>query len=431
MKRQVLSILLASLYAISFAQTDSLQQKDFQFSFIYPLGTDGHNSINNSYNVSLNLFMGQTGATESFEAGSFLNINKHYTNGAQLSGFINITGTKNLQNDYTSKGFQGAGFVNVNNTSVDGAQIAGFVNTANKTLTSAQIGGFTNYTTQSMNGVQVAGFVNVDAKGSSRAQVAGFVNHTPHNNGAQIAGFINNTGVTKKGAQIAGFVNTSAQTDTATQVAGFVNVAARGTSNAQIAGFINVADKVEGLQLAGFINVCDSIDGVPIALISIVRKNGFRAFEVSASDWSIAQASFKLGVQHFYSVYILSKLPDESSRWAIGAGFGHQSNLKNNWKVNLEATVHQELWIDDDRADKFLYMDRTNLVNQLKFGIGIPIGTFATLNIAPTFNVGVAKRTSEPLGDNLQPHWNSTLSSHNVGNKRLSTWFGFSTGIQF
>jgi len=431
MKRQVLSILLASLYTICFAQTDSLKHKDFQFSFIYPLGTEGHNSINNSYDVSLNLFMGQTGATESFEAGSFLNINKYYTNGAQLSGFINITGTKDIQNDYTSKGFQGAGFINVNNTSVEGAQIAGFVNTANKTLTGAQISGFANYTTKSLNSVQVGGFVNVDANGTSRAQIAGFVNHTPQNLGAQVAGFINNTATTKKGAQIAGFINTSARTDTATQVAGFINVAAKGISNAQIAGFINVADKVEGVQLAGFINVCDSIDGVPIALISIVRKNGFRAFEVSASDWSIAQASFKLGVQHFYTVYTLSKLPDESSRWAVGAGFGHQSILKNNWKVNLEASVHQELWIDEDRADKFLFMDRTNLVNQLKFGLGIPIGKFATFNIAPTFNVGVAKRSSEPLGDNLQPHWNSTLSSHNVGNKKLSTWFGFSTGIQF
>lgn len=414
MKRHLISLITFSISLIVYSQNDSIPNKDFQFSFIYPIGTEGHSSLENSYDISLNLLIGQTGATENFEAGGFLNINKYYTNGAQLSGFANITGTKNSGN-YTSSGFQGAGFINVNNTNVEGGQVAGFINTANGSLNGAQIAGFINYHTTSINGVQVAGFGNVASKGKSKVQVAGFVNHNSNTDGVQIAGFVNNTNKTDKGVQVAGFVNT----------------APKGTSSAQVAGFINVADKVDGLQLAGFINVCDSIDGVPIAFMSIVKKNGFRAFEISTSDFSMAQASFKMGVSHFYNIYTFSKLPDYNTRWAIGAGFGYTEELKNSWNINLEATVHQELWIDDKRVNEAFYFDRTNLVNQIKFGIGIPIGSFATFNIAPTFNVGIARNKSNSLGNQIQPHWNSTLSSHTVGNKTISTWFGFSSGIQF
>ncbi len=431
MKRILLSLIfIGSIYSQLFAQADSIPVKDFQLTFFYPLGTGGTNSINSSYDVSLNLLFGQTGATESFEAGGFLNINRYYSKGAQLSGFINLTGTKQTK-DHHSSGFQGAGFINVNNTKFKGAQVAGFINTANHSLSGAQVAGFINYSTNSLSAVQVAGFVNVASKGLDNAQVAGFVNYAPKIEGAQVAGFVNNTLELENSAQIAGFVNSAVKVDTASQIAGFVNVAAKGQSNAQIAGFINVADKVKGAQIAGFINVCDSIDGVPIALVSIVRKNGFRSFELSSSDFSIAQASFKMGVRHFYNVYTISKLPEQASRWSFGGGFGYQGMLNEKLKVNVEATIHQELWVGDKRAPKSLYIDRTNLVNQLKVGIGIPLGSAATFNIAPTFNIGVAQSKQNPLGENIQAHWKSTLSSHTVGNKKITTWFGFSSGFSF
>lgn len=95
MKTILLSFLfITCLSGISHGKNDSIPVKDFQLTFLYPLGTSGINSSHNSYKVSLNLLFGQTGATESFEAGGFLNINRYYTNGAQLSGFVNITGTK-------------------------------------------------------------------------------------------------------------------------------------------------------------------------------------------------------------------------------------------------------------------------------------------------------------------------------------------------
>lgn len=416
------------------AQTiDSIKTSDrsrpFQLSFIYPLGTDGTLTKNTNYDVSLNILGGYNNGVDGFEAAGFINLNHEYVNGAQFAGFLNITGAGNLDT-IQSKAWQFAGFGNINNTNVHGGQIAGFIN-ASKELKGGQVGGFINITKESIEGAQVGGFLNVAGKGTIDAQVAGFGSFSPYVSGAQVSGFVNTAKQCKKGAQVAGFVNTALSADSSVQVAGFVNLAALNNVNTQVAGFINVGRHVSGVQLAGFINICDSIDGVPLAPISIVRYNGYRKFELSVSDFSWAQASYKMGVQDLYTIYNFSKLYGDGSRWAFGGGLGHETNWKDNMVANVELMVYQELFIGHEDAPHDIYIDRTNLVTQLKLAMGVPVGNLGHFYVAPSLNFGVARKKQNALGENIQPFWDSALVSRSAGSSDLSLWLGFSTGIRF
>jgi hypothetical protein len=404
--------------------------KDFQISFIYPLGTGGTSSIENTYNLSFNILGGATYSSEQAEFSGFLNINKSHFNGAQLSGFLNVNGVKGGEKH--SRGAQFAGFANVNNTRFNGGQFAGFYNQT-KSLQGAQIAGFINLTEVADRSTQVAGFINTATKGATSTQVAGGINYAQVIEGAQVGGLINTTLELKSGAQVAGLGNTAVKADSSVQVAGLFNVAPTSEVNTQVAGLFNVGRHVRGVQIAGLVNYCDSINGVPIALVSVVRHHGYRAFEVSVSDWNYGQVSYKMGVSDLYSIYSISKLPGAGSRWSFGGGFGHEARINEKWNLNLEVTLHQELWIAEDKAPKTLYIDRTNLVNQWKFAMSTPLVGKARLSVAPTFNTGWATQKQGALGEDLQPHykWDSLLGTKTGGKTKISAWFGFNTGIQF
>ena len=52
------------------------QTTPMQVSFIYPLGTNGIESVNISYKVSLNIFAGVNGGVDVVKLAGFSNVNK-------------------------------------------------------------------------------------------------------------------------------------------------------------------------------------------------------------------------------------------------------------------------------------------------------------------------------------------------------------------
>lgn len=378
-------ILLLSINMSVASQNDTIssysRERLFQVSFVYPLGTDGVSSLKSNYNVSLNILGGHTNGIKGFEASGFLNMNQSYVNGAQFSGFLNLTG--HSSSIKTSGAWQFAGFGNVNHTNVVGGQFAGFINTS-----------------KSLNGGQFAGFINISDS-------------------------------IIKSCQVAGFMNLATQSESSAQIAGFGNISGKETVNSQVGGFINVAHYVKGVQLAGFINYCDSIDGIPIAPISIVKNNGYRSFEISTSDFSVVQASYKLGVSEFYSIYNISKLFGEASSWAYGFGIGTESKLGEESLVNPELMVYQSLWLGNGNAPKGLYTDRTNMVVQFRLGMAFDLMNSAKWFIAPTLNWGIASNKNNVLGDNISPVWDSKLVERTVGKTDVGFWIGYTAGIRF
>ncbi|HNW51224.1 MAG TPA: hypothetical protein PKH79_09085 [Prolixibacteraceae bacterium] len=448
MKTQILFVILFTLFTIrSFAQADSIKA-DFktvpiQFTLLTPpFSTNGIYFYNTINDVSLNTFIGVGAATNYLELGGFININRLYANGLQLSGFANINGfdrkassfrSEGVQlsgfanfngNDYT--GVQGSGFINTNRD-FEGIQASGFLNLNRNVKNSLQVAGFANINKQTDKSFQAAGFANLSTQGSTRFQASGFLNTAAEINGIQASGFAN-LSKNLTGVQGSGFMNLARDVK-GLQGSGFANVA-HDVEGLQASGFINIAHKVKGVQAAGFINICDSIDGIPIGFISIVKKGGYRNFEVSTSEWSPVQLTYRMGIEKFYSIYTLSKLDGDWDRYALGFGFGHNHNIFNKTDLNIELVHHEEFLI---RPHAF-GQERENSISQLKLGIRRNLFKNIWINAGPTFNMAWAYRfkgSVQPEGEDLQPYlWNvdAKVNSH-YPNWNSRFWVGFHAGI--
>jgi hypothetical protein len=405
-----------------------LSESNFQFTFLFPpLSTNGVHNSKTVNKVSLNLLVGYAGAVD----------------GVELGGLVNI-------DNYFAKGFQGAGFGNVVGGSVDGVQLAGFFNVNGGNTQKFQGAGFVNVSWGSMDGAQLAGFVNVTGTSTQGAQLAGFVNVTgQETQGAQLAGFVNVAGSYTRGAQLAGFVNVAGSYTRGAQLAGFTSVAAAGTVNAQIsglgnfatkvdgaqiAGFMNIAGNVKGAQIAAFINICDSIDGVPIGFINVVKQNGYRKFEFSISETQYFNFAYRMGVRHFHNIYSIGKPAGPGNRWLFGFGMGGETDVNEKLSLNIEALVHQEIWIGEGGSGGLLHIDRLNLLNQFRVLFAFQPNEKVSLFIGPTFNVTVAE-TNPDLGYlpwyEIGPNWafyNKTMD--NTAMTNIKMWFGVTGGVR-
>jgi hypothetical protein len=231
-----------------------------------------------------------------------------------LIGFVNIAGG--------SHSLPQIGFVNWNQNNFRTLQM-GFINTVGGDTEGLQLG-FVNTTIKSFTGVQM-GFVNTVGGDTEGLQL----------------GFVNTTVKSFTGAQI-GFVNTAVGENVGGLQLGFVNTTINKFSGAQIS-FVNITKHLNGLQL-GFINYTDSIEkGIPIGFLSIVRNGGYKAIELGISEISPFNVSFKIGVERFYTTFIVSYNPfRESIRDQIiwGAGFGTIIPLGATFFINPELTAH-------------------------------------------------------------------------------------------
>jgi hypothetical protein len=453
MKTQILfaSLLLLLFISVqSFSQTDSidsdLKTVPIQFTLITPpIGTNGIYFYKTINDVSLNTFIGVGAASNYVELGGFLNVNRFYANGVQMSGFANINGFDRKALNYRSEGVQLSGFANVNGNNYTGLQGTGFVNinkdfvgmqaagylNINKNVkNSLQIAGFANINLSTENSFQISGFANVAGKGNNRLQASGFVNVASEITGVQGSGFAN-VAHDLKGVQASGFANV-ARDMKGIQGSGFANVA-RDVEGVQASGFVNVARNVKGLQVAGFINICDSIEGIPVGFISFVRKGGYRNIEISTSEWSPVQLTYRMGIEKFYNVYTLSKLTGGWDRWALGFGFGHNRNIFNKTDLNIELVHHQEFVI---RPNVFnFYPERENSISQLKIGIRRNLFKNVWVNAGPTFNLAYAYKYKNsaitPEGEELQPYiWKIAPKIYsNYPNWNTRFWVGFHAGI--
>lgn len=314
---------------------DEKSVRDFQLSIFPFLGTDGTQTRNHQYNISLNLFMGLTGGVQGLEAGSFMNITNGNVDGLQVAGFGNV-----VRNNFY--GFQWAGFVNVVNGASEGVHLAGFLNTIREEHNGIKAAGFMNVTDDNSRSVSGAGFMNVTRGNVEGIGGAGFMNVSGGNTmGAMGAGFMNVSGGDSQGVYGAGFGNISAGNMQGIQLAGFMNVAGD-VQGFQVAGFLNAAREVEGFQL-GFINVSDTISGVPVGFLSITRKGGLRQLELSASDVMYANLSYKIGVSAFYNIFSVGAKPMEDKTFsATGYGIGSRIKLSPQRSfLQLEAHSYQ------------------------------------------------------------------------------------------
>ena len=277
--------------------------------------------------------------------------------------------------------------------------------------------------------MQLSGFANANLEATG-LQGAGFANiNNKASNGLQLAGFANLNIETQNVAQLSGFANVSLKGESGPQISGFGNIA-QNVSGIQAAGFFNIARNVKGVQLAGFINICDSIDGVPISFISYVRKNGYRSYEVSASEWAPVQLTFRMGTKALYNIYTLSKQLRPWDRYAFGFGFGHAIPLADRSAIHLELTNHSsfKFWT----ANTYHNYSPSELL-QFKPVFKRDLGNGICLNFGPTLNFIYGYRWGnhdQPATAVIQPFWKSSTINDDTDYQSLSRlWVGFTAGV--
>lgn len=390
--------------SVTTESTDYIK-RPVQFTFVSPLGTNGMESGKVVNMVSFNLLMGYAAGLEGAEFGGLLNIERDYVKGVQFAGIGNL-----VRNHVT--GSQFAGFMNVNGGAVKGAQFAGFVNTTGPGSEAIQFAGFTNVLLGNVKGAQVAGFVNV-AKGNVY--------------GLQAAGFANVTTGSVKTAQIAGFTNVAKDNVSGPQIAGFANISNGEVNGAQVSGFINVARNVKGAQI-GLINIADTIQGAQIGLINIA-KNGYRRFEIWASDALYANIAYKMGTRGFHTIFALGIQGDlDYFRYGYGFGIGSEIGLGNRLAVNIDALGYH---INEDQ----IWTDKLNELYQLRSTLGVRLGKHSYFFAGPAINVMVSQfrgNDSANIGSGLAPSWTKYDEDHGSREKtNVKLWPGIHAGFRF
>jgi len=298
-------------------------------------------------------------------------------------------------------------------------------------LTGVELGGVANVEFDFVKGIQLAGVTNVVKGKTNGIQLAGTANICGDSvTGLQCAGFSNTVNGSFTGIQTAGFCNVNNGSAKGFQIAGFTNVNRGNVQGIQLAGFLNLAKKVKGMQL-GVINICDTIDGLPIGLLSIVKKGGYRKFDIFATEALYFNMSYKMGVQSFYNIFTAGIQPFSVKGGdiisAAGYGVGSELNLSKKVFVNIDNVA---LYVFEPSK----ITGELNLMNRLSSSFGVRLGNSASIYAGPSFNVMVSSQylegNSEP-GSDLPPYtmYNETFDGVKPVNVKL--WFGFNAGVRF
>jgi len=283
-----------------------------------------------------------------------------------LIGFINIANGNHKSAE--------VGFVNYTKGNFTGGQIS-FINTVGENCIGSQIG-FVNTTVKKFKGSQI-GFVNTTLGDFFGSQV-GFVNTSAKKSDNIQIGFVNTCGDSLRGAQV-GFVNTSLKRTVAPQI-----------------GLINVAKSLKGTQI-GLVNFVDSIEsGVPLGLLSIVRKGGYHAIELSVNEMYPLNLSYKIGIPELYTSFVISYNPKDEKNVAIGAGLGSIIPLGKRLCFNPEFT------------SQTLFFNEFQQYTNASANIGYKLNNHVMISAGPslTYQYNYNKNSlNEPLFSFSESNW--------------------------
>jgi hypothetical protein len=399
-------------------KTDSTEQKtrSFQFSFITPVGTNGLQSWNTTNRFSINLLAGYAAGVNGVEFSGLTSVLKNNMRGAQFAGLGNVVLGE-------TKGAQFSGLFNIGLKETQAWQFAGFMNMNLQKASGVQCGGFTNIVASEFSGGQFAGFSNIATRESRGLQIAGFANYAKGGKVVQLSGFGSVVADTTKGTQISGFGNVAIHSYKGLQMAGAVNIQTGKIKGAQISGLFNYASRLKGVQVAPF-NYVDSLEkGVPIGVLSFVR-NGFMAFEFTATETLYGIASFKTGVKQFYNILSVGTAYRSNMwLWGFGYGIGGMIPLSDKWNLSIEGTCYQ-------MNEGEWFTNRLNLWNKLSATAGWQVAKHLTILAGVSWNVTVSDITDEygdPVTPHIAPWWVYNETNDNIN---IRMYPGFVAGIR-
>jgi len=409
----------ATVSAVNMENINDTLYRDFQFSILPFVGSNGELSGNVINDFSVNLFGGYSLGVQKFEMGGFFNAVRGDLEGVQLAGWLNGVAGK-------TRGAQIAGLANVNRGYTSGLQIAGLTNFYWDESNAVATGGLVNYMHRDSRGVKIAGLANVTIGTLQGPAIAGLFNFSEDDSYyANLAGLMNFTGGGIDGVQIGGLVNYVNDTIQGTQISLGLNLAPQRMYGAQI-GLINYANKIKGSQV-GFLNIADSISGVPVGFLSLVN-HGYHKIEVSMDEIFYTNLAFRTGVHKFYNIFTAGAKPDtfeeNETIWTFGYGLGTAPRLSRKFFLNVDLTANQVV--------KGNSIEEINLINKLYLGIEFQAARKFAIAIGATLNGQVTDATYEGYPDIFTGYKPNIIYENTYSNDiNLKMWWGGKIGLRF
>ncbi len=369
---------------------NELREFPGQMSLVYPLGTHGRQSVEHCFNVSLNLLTGRVGAVNGLELGGWMNRTEQGVRGLQAAGILNMSGGQIV-------GVQTGGIGSIAGNA-RGLQAGGILALAD-TVKGVQIGGIFS-TVDHLNGLQAAGVFTVSGN-LKGLQIAGISNLSHAVKGLQAAGICNING-NLEGAQVAGILN--------------VNDTVRGFT----AGVINKTQVLRGVSF-GLVTITDTIEkGGAVALVNIVKRGRYAAWELSFADYANVAVSYKTGGKGCYTIYTLGANFLEDRMWIAGIGLGHRSALSDRIDLNPELVSYSYF------PEDFNVSGCTTFSTHLNLGVVYKVSPRLGISIAPSVYCLNADRT-----DKKEYRVSSFSSWHTSqsGNTKTKIGMGLSVGL--
>ncbi len=424
--------------------------KEFSFSIIPGMGTNGRADENTISKFSLNLSLGRNrGLDGGLEVGGIGNWSLGDVKGCQIAGGINlvegnaeavqISGLLNrVWGD--GPGVQISGLVNSVAGEFNGVQLAVLANIVEGSGGKAMISGFGNYIAGDLKGTQLAGTINVGRGDIVGAQLAGSVNVAMKRlSGAQLAGAFNYT-ERFVGLQLSGGMNLCNDFADGAQIGGACNYARdlhglqlaviniTGKADGHQVGVVNVARHVTGTQV-GLVNIANQVDGAPIGIINLIRR-GRHNVNVWHSDTAEGNFGIKLGNENFYSIFAYgSEYLGNDTRdrefygLGLGAHFNHGRLFSEIDLICYDIEDDSENFNNDNDDDDCNDCD-VHLLNKLRMGFGWQLTDRLAIIAGGCVNNYVSNRNDG--SDFTHGTWQSEKS----GDTWIKTWPGVYAGVQ-
>ena len=256
-------------------------------------------------------------------------------------------------------------------------------------LNGLEIGGLLNYNHGDVNGVQLAGLANINRE---------------QTHGLMWAGCFNLTQEDSRGVQLA---------DLNIATGDFIGVQA---------GVFNYARGLKGVQL-GLINIVGEDNGaLPIGLINVV-KGGYYELEFVASEVLYTNVNYKMGVEHFYTIFKLGSSRYESNPvYSVGLGFGTMFTLAEKHKISMDLSVshlvYDEEWDSDD-----------NCLSKFDLTYRYRLGDHVSLLAGPSLNWYITENSADDSF--VTPNIPSHAHTFNYDNNQNWMWLGFNAGLAY
>jgi len=201
-----------------------------------------------------------------------------------------------------------------------------------------------------------------------------------------------------------------------------VNNATADYTGVQI-GCVNYAHRLDGVQI-GVVNIVDDGENaIPIGLINVVR-NGHYELEVLYGDALYTNVNYKMGVEHFYTIFKLGFSSYENNPvYSTGIGFGTIVTLAEKHKVSIDLSANQIIYNHEWKEDG------NNFLTKLDLNYKLGLGEHVSLVAGPSFNFYVSEvRVDDSFGTLRIPYGAHTKV--NDDNQQW-WWVGFNAGLAY